>query len=105
LATAAGPAEVAAVRLAAGVVTGWLRSPAPVVQVPVGAIVRGRPIRLVTPGLVERVHAMGKHIHVWTVDEAAQMHQLLDLGVDGIVSDRIDTLAAVLAERGVPLGR
>jgi glycerophosphoryl diester phosphodiesterase len=71
----------------------------------VGAIVRGRPIRLVTPALVERVHAMGKHIHVWTVDEAAQMHQLLDLGVDGIVSDRIDTLAAVLTERGVPLGR
>ncbi|HET8766845.1 MAG TPA: glycerophosphodiester phosphodiesterase family protein, partial [Pedococcus sp.] len=70
---------------------------------PTAHVVGGRTVELVTPELLERAHAMGKHVHVWTVDDAQEMHRLLDLGVDGIVSDRIDTLAAVLAERGVPL--
>nr|WP_238338424.1 glycerophosphodiester phosphodiesterase [Pedococcus badiiscoriae] len=105
LATAAGPAEVAALRLAPQRIAGWLRSPAPVLQIPTGHLVGNRRLDLVTPALVDRVHAMGKHVHVWTVDDAAEMHRLFDLGVDGIVSDRIDTLAAVLTDRGVPLGR
>lgn len=103
LATAAGPSEVAALRFAPELVRSWLRSPAPVVQVPTGHLVRGRRLDLVTPALVRRAHDLGKHVHVWTVDDAQEMHRLLDLGVDGIVSDRIDTLAEVLAERGVPL--
>jgi glycerophosphoryl diester phosphodiesterase len=105
LATSAGPSEVAAVKLAPDLLSGWLRSPAAVLQVPTGAVVRGRRIPLVTPSLVRRVHSLGKHIHVWTIDDAAEMHRLFDLGVDGIVSDRIDTLARVLAERGVALGQ
>jgi len=74
-----------------------------VLQIPTGHLVAGHRLDLVTPRLVERVHAMGKHVHVWTIDDADEMHRLFDLGVDGIVSDRIDTLADVLAERGVPL--
>jgi glycerophosphoryl diester phosphodiesterase len=105
LATAAGPAEVASLRLAPSRVTAWLRSPAAVLQVPTGHLVGGRRLDLVTPALVRRVHDLGKHVHVWTIDDAQEMHRLFDLGVDGIVSDRIDTLAAVLAERGVPLGQ
>ncbi|TPG19443.1 glycerophosphodiester phosphodiesterase [Pedococcus bigeumensis] len=105
LATATGPAEVAALRLAPQRIASWLRSPAAVLQVPTGHLVGGRRLDLVTPALVERVHAMGKHVHVWTIDDAAEMHRLFDLGVDGIVSDRIDTLAEVLAERGVPLSQ
>ncbi|GAA2168706.1 glycerophosphodiester phosphodiesterase family protein [Pedococcus bigeumensis] len=105
LATSTGPAEVAALRLAPQRVASWLRSPAAVLQIPVGAVLAGRRLDLVTPALVERVHAMGKHVHVWTINDAAEMHRLFDLGVDGIVSDRIDTLADVLAERGVPLGQ
>jgi glycerophosphoryl diester phosphodiesterase len=66
-------------------------------------MVAGRRVELVTPALVETVHGLGKHLHVWTIDDAAEMHRLLDLGVDGIVSDRIDTLADVLADRGIPL--
>ena len=57
-------------------------------------------MRLVTSALVERVHRAGKHVHAWTIDDRDQMRELPDLGVNGIVSDRIDLLREVLAERG-----
>lgn len=100
LATSAGPTEVAALRFAPDRVQRWLRSPAQALQIPPTQVVAGRAVALVTESLVERVHALGKHLHVWTIDDADEMHRLFDLGVDGIVSDRIDTLATVLAERG-----
>lgn len=50
--------------------------------------------------LVDAIHEAGAHIHTWTVNEAADMRRLLDLGVDGIVTDRPDTLNEVLRERG-----
>jgi len=49
--------------------------------------------------LVDAVHESGAHLHVWTVDEPEYMHELLDLGVDGIVTDRPDLLNDVLEER------
>ena len=48
---------------------------------------------------VKMAHAIGKQLHVWTVDTRALMEQLLDIGVDGIFTDRADTLAKVLIER------
>ena len=105
LATSTGPAEVAALRLAPRRVSGWLRSPSAALQIPTHHVIGGRRIELVTPALVARAHSRGKHVHVWTIDDATEMHRLFDLGVDGIVSDRIDTLAEVLGERGVPLRR
>ncbi|WP_406831473.1 glycerophosphodiester phosphodiesterase [Pedococcus sp. KACC 23699] len=105
VATAAGPTEVGVLRFAPWLVADLLRSPAPVLQVPTGHVVGGRRFDLVTEALVERVHRMGKHLHVWTIDDATEMDRLFDLGVDGIVTDRTDVLAAVLARRGVPLGR
>ncbi len=39
-------------------------------------------------------------MHVWTVDEAAEMRRLLDLGVDGIMTDRPAVLKEVLVDRG-----
>ena len=49
--------------------------------------------------LVDAVHAAGAHIHTWTVNEPEQMRELLDLGVDGIITDRPDLLNLVLEER------
>ncbi|WP_418605690.1 glycerophosphodiester phosphodiesterase [Georgenia sp. SUBG003] len=65
-------------------------------QVPVSH--RGVPV--VTPRFVAAAHRHGLAVHVWTIDEPAQMHALLDLGVDGLVSDRPRVLRDVLTARG-----
>jgi len=78
-----------------------LNSPAPALQIPVRHVLRGRQVTLVTPELLRTVHRAGKQVHVWTVDDAAEMERLLDLGVDGIFTDRVDTLRDVLTARGL----
>lgn len=60
---------------------------------------RGR-VQVVTPGFVRRAHAAGRHVHVWTIDDPAEMHALLDRGVDGLFTDRTDILKDVLIARG-----
>ena len=60
--------------------------------------------RIVTPRFVHDVHRSGSHVHVWTVNETADMERLLDWGVDGLVTDRPDRLARLLHVRnGRPL--
>ena len=73
-----------------------LDSPAPALQLPVSARVLGRETTVLTPALLRAAHRAGKQVHVWTVDDPAAMERLLDLGVDGIFTDRIDTLKTVL---------
>lgn len=69
-------------------------------QVPVSA---GR-VRVVSAATLRRAHRAGVQVHVWTIDEAVQMHALLDLGVDGIMTDRADILRRVLIDRGEWVG-
>lgn len=67
------------------------------VQVPVQ---RGR-IRIVTEAFVGRCHRAGLQVHVWVIDDPEQMHQLLDLGVDGLMTDDAEALAQVMRQRSV----
>ena len=52
---------------------------------------------------VNEAHGLGLQVLAWTVNDPAQMKKMLDIGVDGIVSDRPDLVRAVMAERKLPL--
>ncbi|MCB2413797.1 glycerophosphodiester phosphodiesterase [Demequina sp. TTPB684] len=98
VATSAGTRETAAFALGSAAranVAGALRG-VDALQVPVTA----GPLRLVTAKSVRAAHGAGKHVHVWTINDPEQMNALVDLGVDGIVTDRADLLKEVLMARG-----
>ena len=102
----AGPAVVtslgrrAVARLRAASLAGLRFRPAPTVvaaQVPV----RYGRLSVVDRRLLSCAHRAGLQVHVWTIDEPDEMRRLLDLGVDGIMTDRIEALRDVFAERGL----
>jgi glycerophosphoryl diester phosphodiesterase len=97
VATCASPAEVAAFAVLPGRVARRLAPRVAALQVPHRA---GR-LPVTTYRLVRRAHAVGVPVHVWTVDDPAEMSLLLDRGVDGLMTDRTDVLATVLQERGL----
>lgn len=59
-----------------------------------------RGVRIVDRRLVDAAHRNGLQVHVWTVNDPEEMKSLLDLAVDGIVTDRPDLLKELLVERG-----
>jgi glycerophosphoryl diester phosphodiesterase len=96
--TALGPRGVAALRLASyrPRAAGLLRLPAGCAQVPLQ--LGGR--ALVDERFVTAAHARDLQVHVWTVDSPEETAELLDLGVDGIMTDRPAMLREVLEKRG-----
>ena len=97
--TSMGPRQVARLLAASrGLPAG--RFTAACVQVPVR---RGR-VPLVTDRFLAAAHHRGLQVHVWTINDADEMHRLLDLGVDGIMTDRPDVLKKVLVERDAWVG-
>ena len=65
-------------------------------QVPVR---HGR-VLIVDRWFVQGAHRRGLPVHVWTIDDPVEMERLLDLGVDGIMTDRPTVLKEVLVRRG-----
>ncbi|MDH2430547.1 glycerophosphodiester phosphodiesterase [Sphaerisporangium sp. TRM90804] len=100
--SALGPRGVARLRAAAmgsgygRLLGGLAREGVPCAQVPLGF----RGVRVTTRALVRTAHALGMQVHVWTVDDQRTMEALLDLGVDGIMTDNISGLRDVLDARG-----
>jgi glycerophosphoryl diester phosphodiesterase len=56
-------------------------------------------IRIATRGIVRRLHDVGIEMHVWTVNDERIMRRLLDIGVDGFITDRSDLALRILEER------
>lgn len=65
------------------------------VQVPERAL----GLRITTARMIRRLHAAGVEVHVWTVNDPLRMAELLELGVDGIVTDRADLAVSVVSAR------
>lgn len=59
------------------------------------------PLTITDRKFVDEAHESGLKVHVWTIDDPAEMHQLFDLGVDGIMTDRPQVLKDVMIERGI----
>jgi glycerophosphoryl diester phosphodiesterase len=98
LCTGMGPAAIGRLRAAS---YGWPHRPVDdCAQVPV----RRGPVVLVDDRFVRTAHRLGVQVHVWTVDDPVEMARLLDLGVDGIMTDRPAVLKDVLVARGEWVG-
>ncbi len=72
------------------------RVPFAAVQIPP----RAAGLRLTGARMIDRLHAMGLQVHVWTINTEQEMHALLDAGVDAIMTDEVSLLRKVLNERG-----
>ena len=57
----------------------------------------------VTPALIAESHSLGLQVVVWTVNKEADMARLIEMGVDGIISDHPDLLRQVAGEKGIAL--
>lgn len=94
LCTSMGPRDVTKLRLGS-----WVRATAKfrniyAAQVPVSQ----GPLTIVDKTFIDAAHRAEIQVHVWTIDDATEMKRLLDLGVDGIMTDRLETLKKVMQD-------
>jgi glycerophosphoryl diester phosphodiesterase len=98
VASSCSPGEIiiavigAKLRLSA--VVRWALRHVTAVQVPVRSV----GVRIATRGVIARFHEAGREVHIWTINDVAQMKRLLDLGVDGLFTDRIDLALGLLGK-------
>jgi glycerophosphoryl diester phosphodiesterase len=82
---------------------GWVGEGAPPGYRPPGAALQIPPewqeIPLITRETVAAAHAVGVEIHAWTINDPSEMEHLLDLGVDGIITDLPAVGRRVMAQR------
>lgn len=93
LLTNMSPQELVPLRGVGRVSSKWHRT----AQVPTGF----RGVKVIDPRFLRRADASGIEVHVWTINERDEMERLLDLGVDGIMTDETELLRDVLDERGL----
>jgi len=74
-------------------------SPGVAMQVPITQKVGPVTLDVITQQTINRVHRLGKVVHAWTINEPGDMEQLIDWGVDGIITDRPDLLKQILVRR------
>jgi glycerophosphoryl diester phosphodiesterase len=98
IATSLGSRSVARLRVAS-LVGAPVRLPATAAAVQVPPRL-GR-ITVVDRRFLALSHRLGLQVHVWTIDDPAEMNRLLDLGVDGIMTDRLTVLRDVYRSRGL----
>ena len=96
--TSMGPQSVALARLTTASAL-MRRLGADCIQVPI----RRGPIPIVTERFIAAAHRADLPVHVWTINEQTTIDELLDLGVDAIMSDRLRLLRDVLTRRGLAL--
>jgi glycerophosphoryl diester phosphodiesterase len=68
-----------------------------------GAAVWSPDFKQLSAAAVTEAHRLGLKVIPWTANEPAEMARLVDMGVDGLISDRPDLLRNVLSEKGRPL--
>jgi len=95
VATSLGPREIFRLVRASALGRGFATTSV-AAQVPVS----WHRLPIVTPRFLATAHAADLEVHVWTINDEPEMHRLLDLGVDGIMTDRPDLLRDVLVRRG-----
>jgi glycerophosphoryl diester phosphodiesterase len=103
---ATSPAAIAAVRCSIGTgLAGPGRAQGPPARLlarrlaQAGARCTQVPGRVATASFIRRAHALGLDVHVWTINDRSAMIRFLDRGADGIMTDDVETLRAVLVER------
>ena len=105
VATSFGPVGVGVSRFTPGALAErLLRGRGDALQVPHRLPDRLGGATVVNERFVRRAHDRGRPVHVWTVDDPDEMRDLLDLGVDGLMTDRTDVLRDVLVARGQWMG-